>query len=158
MQKWCKKSPSAHHRTTLSGYIFATKACIDSWKKLVKHHYLHMSSQYSDLKINRSQPTSGWDRFTSLGYPSKFQWVLGLGILTALTSLSGGQPNFARCLAISWADWHYIYTFGGFCPLMNFAACKVHFASKSCVLYWQHYCVALEQWACMWYVSTCLCN
>jgi len=34
----CKKSPSAHHRTTFSGYIFATKACIDNWKKLVKQH------------------------------------------------------------------------------------------------------------------------
>jgi len=28
-----KKSPSGHHRTTLSGYIFATKACIDNQKK-----------------------------------------------------------------------------------------------------------------------------
>jgi len=28
-----KKSPSAHHRTTLSGYIFGTKACIDNRKK-----------------------------------------------------------------------------------------------------------------------------
>jgi len=32
-QKWCKKSPSAYHRTTLSGYIFATKARIDNRKK-----------------------------------------------------------------------------------------------------------------------------
>jgi len=31
-----KKSPSAHHRANLSGYIFATKPCIDSRKKLVK--------------------------------------------------------------------------------------------------------------------------
>ena len=29
----CKKSPSGHHRTTLSGYIFATKAHIDNRKK-----------------------------------------------------------------------------------------------------------------------------
>jgi len=29
MQKNAKKSPSGHHHTTLSGYIFATKACID---------------------------------------------------------------------------------------------------------------------------------
>ena len=29
----CKKSPSGHHRTTLSGYIFVTKACIDNRKK-----------------------------------------------------------------------------------------------------------------------------
>ena len=27
-----QKSPSGHHRTTLSGYIFATKACIDNRK------------------------------------------------------------------------------------------------------------------------------
>jgi len=36
-QKVVKKSPSGHHRTTLSGYIFATKARIDNLKKIVKH-------------------------------------------------------------------------------------------------------------------------
>ena len=35
-----KKSSSTHHRTTLSGHIFATKACIDNRKKLVKQQYL----------------------------------------------------------------------------------------------------------------------
>ena len=30
-----QKSPSAHHRTTLSGYIFASKARIDNRKKLL---------------------------------------------------------------------------------------------------------------------------
>ena len=29
----CKKSPFSHHRTTLSGYIFGTKARIDNRKK-----------------------------------------------------------------------------------------------------------------------------
>ena len=44
-QKWCKKSPYGRHRTTLSGYVFATKARIDNRKKLVKQQYvLHMSS------------------------------------------------------------------------------------------------------------------
>jgi len=39
-----KKSPFWHHRTTLSGYIFGTKAHIDNRKKLVKQQYLlHMS-------------------------------------------------------------------------------------------------------------------
>jgi len=32
-QKVVKKSPSGHHRTTLSGHIFATKARIDNRKK-----------------------------------------------------------------------------------------------------------------------------
>jgi len=35
-----KKSPFLHHRTTLSGYIFGTKACIDNRKKIVKQQYL----------------------------------------------------------------------------------------------------------------------
>jgi len=31
----CKNSPSVHHHTTLLGYIFATKAHINNWKKIV---------------------------------------------------------------------------------------------------------------------------
>jgi len=44
--KMLQKSPSQHHRTTLLGCIFATKAYIDNRKKkLVKQQYLlHMSS------------------------------------------------------------------------------------------------------------------
>ena len=39
-----KQSPSQHHRTTLSGHIFAT-AYIDNRKEVVKHQYLlHMFS------------------------------------------------------------------------------------------------------------------
>jgi len=39
----------AHH-TTLSGYIFATKACIDNRKKLVKQQYLLLVSlQYGEF-------------------------------------------------------------------------------------------------------------
>jgi len=34
-KKIAKKSPCAHHRTILSGYIFATKAHIDNWEKLL---------------------------------------------------------------------------------------------------------------------------
>jgi len=62
-QKSRKKSPSGHHRTTLSGYIFAGILTIG--KKLVKQQCLpHTSSQYGEL-----QPTSGWYRFVSLGHP-----------------------------------------------------------------------------------------
>jgi len=52
--------------TTLSGYIFATKARVDNREKHVKQQYvLQMSPQYGELR-----PTSGWDRFTSWGHPS----------------------------------------------------------------------------------------
>jgi len=57
-QKIANKSPSGRHRTVLLGYIFATKARIDNWKKLVKQekqqYLIHMSSQYGEL-----QSTSG---------------------------------------------------------------------------------------------------
>jgi len=33
MQKIAKKSPSAHHRTTVSGFVLTTKAHIDNRKK-----------------------------------------------------------------------------------------------------------------------------
>jgi len=90
-QKWCKKSPSVHHRTTLPGWIFATKACINNRKKLVKQQYLlHTSAQFGEPR-----PTSGWDRFVSLGHPCKFQWLSLLGIVTARHSTTGRQPNFA---------------------------------------------------------------
>jgi len=47
--------PSAHHRTSFSGYIFATKASIDNRKKsLLNSNVLQMSPQYGELR-----PTSG---------------------------------------------------------------------------------------------------
>jgi len=42
--KVVKKSPSGHHRTTLSGYSFATKACIDNQKKPVNTNIFSTNS------------------------------------------------------------------------------------------------------------------
>ena len=59
--------------------------------KSVKQQYLpHMSPQYGELR-----PTSGGDRFVSLGHPYEFQRVSRLGSVTARYSSSGRQPNFA---------------------------------------------------------------
>ena len=109
MQKSRQKSPSRHHRTNLSGYIFATKAHIDNRKKVVKQRYLlHMFLQYGELRL-----TSGWDRFVSLGHPCKFQRVSSLGNVTARHSTlrswtEGGHhvghwPTFlvAKCSGVS---------------------------------------------------------
>jgi len=74
-------------------------------EKLIKRQYvLHTSQQYGEL-----QPTNGWDLFGSLEHPSKFQRISRLAFVTAATSLTGGQPNFARCLAVSWAGTLYIH-------------------------------------------------
>ena len=46
-----KKSSSGHHRTILSGYIFATNTHIDNRKKPLKQqHLLHLSPQYGELQ------------------------------------------------------------------------------------------------------------
>jgi len=130
-QKLRKKLPSAHHRTSLLGYIFVTKAHIDNRKKSIKQQYLlHMAPQYGERRPN------GWDRFGSMGHPSKFQRVSRLGFVTAPTSLSGGQPNFSRCLAISCAGTLYpVYTFLGalaeFCQVQNSLCIQV---SRSAIL------------------------
>ena len=91
-QKSRQKSPSGHHSTTLSGYIFATKARIDNQKKkLVKQQYLlHMSSQYGE------RPTNSWDRLTSLGHPCKFQLVSRLGSVTARHLVVGVSQTVRR--------------------------------------------------------------
>jgi len=84
-----KKSPSGHHRTTLSGHIFATKAYIDI-KKLLSSN---ISSTCPHNMVN-FWPTSGWDHSGSLGHPSEFQRVSYLGSVTERHSSSGCQPNF----------------------------------------------------------------
>jgi len=77
-----QKSTSGHHRATLSGYTFTTKAYIDNRKKIVKRQYvLQMFPQYGELR-----PTSGWDRFTRWGTPANFN---GFRVLAAL--LHGSQ-------------------------------------------------------------------
>jgi len=49
-----------------------------------------MSSHYGGLR-----PTSGWDRFTSLGHPANFDGFRVIGSVTARHSSSERQPNFA---------------------------------------------------------------
>jgi len=109
-------------------------------EKLVKERYLlHMSSQYGELRL-----TSGRGRFGSLGHPSKFQRRSHLGFITAATSLTGGQPNFAWCLAVFWAGTRYIDYRRLLPPDGILPGAKIHFTSKSRVLlHLQQYCTAL---------------
>jgi len=78
-----------------------------------------------------------------------FQRVSRLGFATAATSLNGSQPNFARCLAVSWAVIQYtIYTFIHFLGLLPrngiLPGAEINFASNSCaLLYCQRYYTAL---------------
>ena len=111
---WHKNSPSAHHRTTSSGYIFPTKACIDNRKKIVKEGYLlHMSSQYGEL-----WPTNGWDWLAGLA-PENFNRF------RALASLLHQCCSTELCMMFGdLLGWYTIYIhFWGLLPLTEF--CQV---------------------------------
>jgi len=99
-KNYAKNSPSGHHRTNLSGCIFATKACrpIEVGKNLLNSSIsstcLHNMANFGPLTAE-------------IGLP-----VWGTPAVTAATSLTGCQPNIAQCLAVS-IRLYTIYTFSG---------------------------------------------
>jgi len=76
-----------------------------SEEKLVKHQY-RLQTFHNMVNFGPLTAEIGWRVW---GTPSKFQRVSRLGCVTAATSLTGGQPNLARCLAVSWACALYIH-------------------------------------------------
>jgi len=77
-----KKSPFGHHRTTLSGCIFAAEACIDNRKKVLN---IDTSSTCPHNMVNFSVLTAeiSWRVW---GTPANFN---GLRVLTALLQVQG---------------------------------------------------------------------
>jgi len=86
-----KKSPSAHHRTTLSGYIFITKARINNRKKNLLNSNISPTCPYNMVNFDPLTAEICW---RVLG-TCKFQRVSCPSSVTAQHSSSGRQPNFA---------------------------------------------------------------
>ena len=89
-QKSRQKSPSGHHRTTLSGYIFATKAHIDNRKNLLSSS---MSSTCPHNMVNFGLLAA------EIGWPVSVPLQISTGFASwqryCTASSSGRQPNFA---------------------------------------------------------------
>jgi len=85
-----QKSQSGHHRTTLSGYIFATKARIDNRQKNLLSS--NMSSTYPYNMVNFGPLTAE----TGLVHPCKFQLVSRLGSVTARHLVVGVSQTLRR--------------------------------------------------------------
>jgi len=106
--KIAKKSPSAHHCTTLSGYVFATGACIDNRKKVLSSNISFTCSHnmviFGSLAAEISLPV--W------GTPPNFN---GLDVLASLLH----QRRLAEVNQTLHDVWpspglvHYVYTFAG---------------------------------------------
>jgi len=82
-----KKSPSWHHRTNLSGYIFATKAHIDNRKNTLNNN-TSPTCCYNMVNFGPLAAEICW-LLASLRHPGKFQRFSRLGSVTAWHSSSG---------------------------------------------------------------------
>jgi len=142
-QKNANKSPSRHHRTTLSSYIPATKACIDNRKKNLLNNNISTACSHNMVNFGLLTADICWRVW---GTPANFN---GFRVFASLLHRRR-STEVNKTLQDVWPSpglVHYIYIFSSSCHLTEFARCKIHFASKSCVLlYWQRYCTALEQW------------
>ena len=87
-----KKSPFCHHRTTLSGYFFRTKARIDNRKKNLLN--IDTSSICPDNMVNFG-PLTAEIRWQVWGTPANFNGFRVFGRVTARHCSSTPQPNFA---------------------------------------------------------------
>ena len=78
MQKSRQKSPSGHHRTTLSGYIFATKACINNRKKNLLSSIMSSTCLHNMVNFGLLAAEIGWPVW---GTPANFNWFRVLAAL-----------------------------------------------------------------------------
>ena len=109
--KITQKSPSGHHCKTLSGYIFATKSCIDNRKKWLNSN---TSSTCPHNMVNFG-PLTAEIGLPVLGTPANFNRFRVLAsLLQRRRSPEANQTS--HDLWSSPGLVHYIYIFGGFCP------------------------------------------
>jgi len=119
-----QKSPSGHHRTSLSGYVFSTKACIDNRKKLLNSN----TSSIGPHNIVNFSPLAAEIGSLVWGTPANFN---GFRVLASLLHRCR-STKANQTLHDVWPSpglIHCIYTFGGSCPTTEF--CEVQ--SSLCV-------------------------
>jgi len=145
-QKVAKKSPSGHHCTILSGYIFATKAFVDSRKNLLSSN---ISSTCRHNMVNFG-PLAAEICAVVWGTPANFN---GFRVLASLLqrrrSTETNQTLHDVWPSFGLVDYIYIHfrqllLRNGILPDANFTLRRPSLA----LCYWQcFYCTALEQWA-----------
>jgi len=101
-----KKLPKVQHLGTIAQLFCAASSQLRHVLTIEKNLLKSNISFHKSPKCDELRPTNGWDRFGGLGHPANFNWFV-----TAATSLTGGQPNLARCLAVFWAATLYIYIY-----------------------------------------------
>ena len=117
-----KKSPSGHHRTTLSGYIFATKACIDNQIKNLLSSNISSASPHNMVNFGLLAA-----EIVSLvwGIPANFSGFCVLAsLLQRRHSTEASQTLHSVWPLPGLVD--YIYNFGVCCSVTEF--CQVQYS------------------------------
>ena len=114
----CKKLPKNRHLGTIAQLCQAVSSQlrhISTIGKNLLNSNISSTCPHDMANFGRLSPEID---FVSLRHPSKFQRVSSLGLVTAATTLNEIQPNFARCLTVSWRGTLYrpIYFRGGVLP------------------------------------------
>jgi len=86
-----KNSPSRHRRTTLSGYIFATRACIRQSEKHLLSSNISSTCPHNMVNFDPLAAEIG----SVVWAPLQISTGSRLGSVTARNSSNGRQPNFA---------------------------------------------------------------
>jgi len=125
-KKIAKKLPSGRHRTTLSGYIFATKAHIDNRKKNLLSS--NISSTCPHIMVNFSLLAA---EIVSLvwGTPTNFNGFRVLASLLQRCCSTEANQTLHNVWPLPWLV-DYVYIFGDCCSVMEFR----HVQNSLCVL------------------------
>jgi len=117
-----------HHRTNLSGYIFATKVYIDNRKKIVKQQYLH-TCPHNMVNFGPLAAEICWRVWGTLQISTGFA-----SCLRQYTHVAERRSTKLCTVFVRLLGWYTIYTFlGGSCPLTEF--CQVQNSLWVQVLY-----------------------
>jgi len=117
-QKLRQKWPSAHHHTTLSGYIFATKARIDNLKKNLLNS--NNTSTCPQNMVNFG-PLTAEICWVVWGTSSNFNaFRVFASLLHRRRSTEVNHTLHDIWLSLGLLLLHFIYIFGGCCPLTEF--------------------------------------
>jgi len=142
-KKIAKKSPSGHHRTTLSGYVFATKACIDNRKKIFITSNTSSTCPHNTVNFGLLAA-----EIVSLVWstPANFNaFRILASLLMQRRRLTEANQTLHNVWPLPLVD--YIYIFGGCCSVTEFCQVQNSLRPASLALsYWQRYCSAVEQW------------
>jgi len=142
MQKFARNSPPGHHHTTLSGYIFTTKACIGNRKNLLNNN-ISSTCPYNMVNFSSLTAEIGWRVWGTWANINRFRVLVLLLQQRCSTEVYQTLHDVWPSSGLV----RYICIFGGSCPITEF--CQVQNSLcvqvlRSHLLYWQRYCMALE--------------